>query len=117
MLTTYWRKVQLIPQARLQNFGDEGNSRDTVDTNMSVLIRRMEEVRMKERLNTYHYKMEKNGWNYTSKYDDVDNHKMHNFLVTSFQLAHIVCTTVALVFLTGSLSIFLVSFIFSQSIN
>lgn len=94
-----------------------GKSQNAVDTNMSVLIRRMENLRMKERLNTYHYKMEKNGWNYTSKYDVVHKHKMHNFLVTSFQLAHIVCTTIALVFLTGSLLIFLVSFIFSQSIN
>lgn len=92
-----------------------GNPRNTVDANMSVLRSRIERVRMKERLNTCYYKVEKNGWNYRSQYDDVC--KMHKFLATSFQLAHIVCTTIALVFLTGSLCIFLVALIFSPSIN
>lgn len=108
-------KVQL-PQARSHNFPDEGKASNAVDANMSVLRNRMERVRMRERVSTS-YKVEGYGWNYkSSRYDVVQ--KKHMFVLSSLlQLASIVCTTIGFVFLTGSLCIFLISFICSSSIN
>ncbi|KAK6122325.1 hypothetical protein DH2020_043945 [Rehmannia glutinosa] len=101
-------KVQLPPQARSQNFrDDQGNSSNTVDANMSVLRYRMEQLRMRDRLNSCHNLS--NGWNYRSGNDDVRN--KHNMLLMIFELASTIGSTIGLVFLSGSLCIFLVALI------
>ncbi|KAK4423489.1 hypothetical protein Salat_1931700 [Sesamum alatum] len=108
-------KVQLLPpQARSQGFwDDQGNSSDTVDGNLSILRYRMEQVRMKDRLNTC-YKLGNYGWNYRSEYDDVRK-KNAMVLLSLIELVTIVVTTVGLVFLSGSLCIFIVALIFHHS--
>ncbi|XP_011070663.1 uncharacterized protein LOC105156269 [Sesamum indicum] len=106
-------KVQLPPQARSQSFrDDQGNSSDTVDGNLSILRYRMEQVRMKERLHTC-YKLGNYGWNYRSGYDDV--RKKNGMVLLSIELAVIVVSTVGLVFLSGSLCIFIVALFFHHS--
>ncbi|KAK4400009.1 hypothetical protein Sango_1107000 [Sesamum angolense] len=91
---------------------DQGNSSDTVDGNLSILRYRMEHVRMKERLDTC-YKLGNYGWNYKSGYDDV--RKKHGMVLQSIELATIVVSTVGLVFLSGSLCIFIVALLFHHS--
>ncbi|KAL7110668.1 hypothetical protein ACP275_05G040100 [Erythranthe tilingii] len=100
-------KVQLpAAQARSQSFRDE------VDANMSVLRCRMEQVRMKERVDTCH----NHGWNYRSPYDVVQEKNKMVVMSSIIQLACIVATTVGLVFLCGSICIFLVALILNRLI-
>ncbi|KAL7110667.1 hypothetical protein ACP275_05G040100 [Erythranthe tilingii] len=106
-------KVQLpAAQARSQSFRDEGNYSHTVDANMSVLRCRMEQVRMKERVDTCH----NHGWNYRSPYDVVQEKNKMVVMSSIIQLACIVATTVGLVFLCGSICIFLVALILNRLI-
>ncbi|KAL7149439.1 hypothetical protein ABFS83_05G040600 [Erythranthe nasuta] len=99
-------RVQLpTAQARSQSFRDE------VDANMSVLRCRMEQVRMKERVDTCH---NYHGWNYRSPYDVVQEKNKMVVMSSIVQLACVVATTVGLVFLCGSICIFLVALTFHR---
>ncbi|KAL8531792.1 hypothetical protein ACS0TY_008403 [Phlomoides rotata] len=91
-----------------------GNSSSTEDAYMSALRCRIEQVKMREKLMNTGYK-QGHGWNYRSKYDDVV--KKQNMLIASFQFLTIVVNSIGLVFLTGSLCIFLVSLIFLSCKN
>ncbi|KAL3501824.1 hypothetical protein ACH5RR_036273 [Cinchona calisaya] len=103
-------KLQKYPPVRSQRFRDEGNSSNIVDGNMSTLRQRIEQVRMKERLNKFIcYRQEKNGWNYKPGYDDT--YKRRVGLVQFFEVAASVGSTLGLVFLTGSIFIFLYSLV------
>lgn len=86
-----------------------GNSPgNIVDSNMSVMRERIREVRKKEWLEY------ENGWNYKSlgyEYDDYNEHKRHAMVVESLELFGLVTSAFGLVFLSGSLCIFLVSFV------
>ncbi|KAG5531538.1 hypothetical protein RHGRI_026220 [Rhododendron griersonianum] len=72
---------------------------------MSVLRERIREVGKKEWLEY------ENGWNYKSVgYDHYNNkHKRHAMVVESLELFGMVTSAFGLVFLSGSLCIFLVS--------
>lgn len=85
-----------------------GNSpANIVDSNMSVLRERIKEVGKKEWLEY------ENGWNYKSVgYEyDYNKHKRHAMVVESLKLFGLVTSAFGLVFLSGSLCIFLVSFV------
>ncbi|KAL8052942.1 hypothetical protein ABFS82_05G038800 [Erythranthe guttata] len=89
-------KVQLpAAQARSQSFRDEGNYSHTVDANMSVLRCRMKQI-------------------YRYPYDVVQEKNKMAVMSSIIQLACVVATTVGLVFLCGSVCIFLVAFIFHR---
>ncbi|KAI8538257.1 hypothetical protein RHMOL_Rhmol09G0088600 [Rhododendron molle] len=95
------------PPVRSQSFHNQGNSPvNMVDSNMSVLRERIREVKKKERLEY------ENGWNYKSVgYDYNDKHKRHAMVVESLELFGLVTSAFGIVLLSGSLCIFLVSFV------
>ncbi|XP_031285236.1 uncharacterized protein LOC116143933 [Pistacia vera] len=106
------------PQVRSQNFKDEGKSADMVEANLSVLRRRIDEVKKKESLslNQQHYCgcRHQNGWNYQRVY--YDHHLKHKKFIDqmiseSIQILGSAIGAVGFVFLTGSFFIFLVSFL------
>ncbi|XP_058182448.1 uncharacterized protein LOC131300561 [Rhododendron vialii] len=96
------------PPVRSQSFHNQGNSpANMVDSNMSVLRERIREViRKREWLEN------ENGWNYKSVgYDYNNKHKRHAMVFESLELFGLVTGAFGLVFLSGSLCIFLVSFV------
>ncbi|KAL3510647.1 hypothetical protein ACH5RR_030048 [Cinchona calisaya] len=108
------RKMQKYPLVRSQRFSDEGNSTNIVDSNLNVLRQRIEEVRMKERLNTC-YRQEKIGWNYKAGYDDTYRRRV--VLVQTFELVALVGSRIGLVFLTGSIFILLYSLVINIPVH
>ncbi|XP_060193713.1 uncharacterized protein LOC132623035 [Lycium barbarum] len=59
-----YRVRQKLPQIRAQSYRDEGKSGHVVDSNLQVLSSRIEEVKMKERLEKC--LVCEQGWNYTA---------------------------------------------------
>ncbi|CAI9785424.1 unnamed protein product [Fraxinus pennsylvanica] len=102
-------RSQMNPRATSQSFrDDQGNSASLVDSNLSILKYRMEQVRTRERLNACY--LHGNGWNYNSGYNS--KIKRQEMLLQSIELLGIVSSSIGLVFLSGSLFIFLVSLCF-----
>ncbi|PSS13458.1 Increased rDNA silencing protein [Actinidia chinensis var. chinensis] len=101
-------KLPKCPPVRCQSFhNDEGNSANMVDANLGVLRERIREVKKKESLERC-FKHE-NGWNYKSGYDN--KHKVHGKVSESIELLGLVSSSLGFVFLFGSFSILLVSFV------
>ncbi|XP_028757777.1 uncharacterized protein LOC114716874 [Neltuma alba] len=108
-----WHKIMFqYPKMRSQSFRDNENS---VDANMSVLRERIGRIRKRERL------VDRCGWNYKNevygeKFERSSNH--HQAFISEFaELMAITCGSIGLVFLTGSLCIFLVSLLVFISKN
>ncbi|KAJ4821890.1 hypothetical protein Tsubulata_048539 [Turnera subulata] len=107
-------KQHKYPRIRSQRFSDDGASASIVDANLGILRRRIEEARMKERLDTWcRLKNYNNGWNYQYSGDDIDHdrQKRDAELVMSgcLELMGSIGGAFGFVFLSGSLFIFLVS--------
>ncbi|KAM7463479.1 hypothetical protein LguiA_031600 [Lonicera macranthoides] len=101
------RKLGKHHQVRYQIFRYEGNSgNNIVDANLSVLRRRIEELRKKERLENC-CKVT-SGWNYNSA---GGYQKKRAILVESIEVLGSMSSAIGLVLLSGSLSIFFVSFL------
>ncbi|XP_060194923.1 uncharacterized protein LOC132624113 [Lycium barbarum] len=64
MSSSKYRIRQKVPQVRAQSYEDEGKSRHVVDANLQVLKQRIEEVKIKERMERC--LTCKQGWNYTA---------------------------------------------------
>ncbi|CAN4079918.1 unnamed protein product [Withania somnifera] len=64
MSSSKYRMHQKLTKIRTQSYRDEGKSRHVVDANLQVLRKRMEEVKMKERLEKC--LVCEQGWNYTA---------------------------------------------------
>ncbi|KAL9453348.1 hypothetical protein AB3S75_009033 [Citrus x aurantiifolia] len=107
------KKKLEFPRVRSsQSFKDEGKRADIVDANLSTLRKRIEEVKKKEMLCC---RLE-NGWNYKRSYDDhYRNRKRADILYGSVQMMGFVGGAVGFVFLSGSLCLFLVSFLVNLS--
>ncbi|KAA8530622.1 hypothetical protein F0562_005444 [Nyssa sinensis] len=92
-------------QVRAQSFRDEGRSRNNVDANLSVLRERIEEVRMKERLERCCRSV--NGWNNPAGY----NYKCKRGMELSqfSELLGLVGGTIGLTILSGTFSLCLIS--------
>ncbi|XP_044490996.1 uncharacterized protein LOC123215025 [Mangifera indica] len=110
------------PQVRCQSFKDEGKSEDMVEANLSVLRRRIEEVKKKKESSSSSLNEQccscrhKNGWNYQRVYYDHHHRHKHKkitdrIISESIQILGSVSGAVGFVFLTGSLFIFLFSFL------
>lgn len=81
-----------------------------VDANLSILRERIEELRRKERLNlSYNVK---SGWNYPSVYNHNYRLKRDAIVSESVELVGIISGTLGLVFLSGSLSLWVASLLF-----
>ncbi|KAJ4847533.1 hypothetical protein Tsubulata_003960 [Turnera subulata] len=104
----HWRGTRQILQVRAQKCRDEGRSKnDIVEANMSVLTARIEEVRIKERLERCcrcDY-----GWNYAPEYNS--KLKREKEVAEFLDLVGLVCGTVGFTWLGGSLFLCLVSLI------
>lgn len=101
----WWCDIQENPV----NVSFPGKSSNIVDANMCVLRKRIEQQRLKERLleKAWNNASRENGWNYKAGYND--KYKRRVLIAESFELAALVCRTIGLVFLSGSLFIFLYS--------
>lgn len=82
-----------------------GASANIVDANMGVLRERIEEVRVKERLDKC-CRLQ-NGWNYGSGYEH--KHKRDDVLAEGLQTICLAGGALGFVFLSGSISMVLVS--------
>jgi len=77
------------------------NRANIVDANLRILRERIEQVQKRERvINTV-------GWNYKHGYDQ--NYKKDCMITQSAEVIGLACGAIALVFLLGSLTIFLLS--------
>ncbi|KAK2977751.1 hypothetical protein RJ640_022614 [Escallonia rubra] len=84
-----------------------GKGANLVDSNLSVLRERIEAVRRQEMLDKGSLRLE-NGWRYNKcGYDD--KRKRYAMLLESMEVVGLATTSLGLVFLIGSLCIFLVS--------
>ncbi|KAJ7943052.1 TGF-beta-activated kinase 1 and MAP3K7-binding protein like [Quillaja saponaria] len=81
-----------------------GDSRNIVDSNLSILTERIEEVKKKER----HGNTCCGGWNYKRSYDH-DMHKKYDILSESAVFMGLASGAIGLVFLSGSICICLFS--------
>ncbi|KAI5559339.1 hypothetical protein BDE02_17G103300 [Populus trichocarpa] len=106
---SYKRIAGAAMQVRAQRFGDEaGKSSNNVDANLSVLRERIEEVKIRERLERgcrCEY-----GWNYETGYNnklrkEVGLQYHHHFV----DLVGLVCGTIGFTFIAGALFLSLVS--------
>ncbi|XP_058185315.1 uncharacterized protein LOC131302611 isoform X2 [Rhododendron vialii] len=88
-------------QIRAQGFKDEGS----IDGNMSILRERIQEVRIKERLERCCRK--ENGWNYAAGHDY--KHKRSAGSSQFLEVFGMVFGTLGLTIVTGSLCLWLVS--------
>jgi len=71
-----------------------------VDSNLRILRERIEQVRQRELIHRV-------GWNYKHGYDH--NYKKDSMISQSAEIIGLACSAVGLVFLVGSLTIFLLS--------
>ncbi|KAL9343916.1 hypothetical protein Peur_064347 [Populus x canadensis] len=104
---SYKRITGAAMQVRAQRFRDEGKSSNNVDANLGVLRERIEEVKIRERLERgcrceYGWNHEP-GYNYKLK-KEVGLHD-HHFV----DLAGLVCGTIGFTFIAGALILSLVS--------
>ncbi|XP_028119614.1 uncharacterized protein LOC114317116 [Camellia sinensis] len=110
---SYKPKLQKCLQVRSQSFNDEGNAENVVDGNMRALRERIRDVRKKERLDMCWRVENENGWKYKDEYNN--KHKrlksQYGMLSESIMLLGLVSSAFGLAFFTGSICIFLVSFI------
>ncbi|KAF5737842.1 hypothetical protein HS088_TW13G00733 [Tripterygium wilfordii] len=110
------RKFQALP-ARAQSFRNEGRSgNNMVDANMSVLRQKIEEVKMKERLERCCGR--EIGWNNhnynISKREDEEEEGLWQELV---ELVGIVGGTIGITIVTGTAFLFLFSFLLHFKIH
>ncbi|XP_029125633.1 uncharacterized protein LOC114915291 [Cajanus cajan] len=92
-----------IRSQRSQSFSDNGKpAANIVDANLSILRERIHQVRRRERVSTQ-------GWNYKHSYDR--KYKRDSVISESAEIIGLACGAVGLVFLIGSLSICLLSFL------
>ncbi|CAA2958792.1 uncharacterized protein LOC111397708 [Olea europaea var. sylvestris] len=80
-------------QVRSQSYGEEGKSRDIVDVNLCILRERIQEIRVKERLENCC--VAKQGWNYAHAYNY--KRKIDAQFSLFLQIIGIVCGTFSLV--------------------
>ncbi|CAI9763591.1 unnamed protein product [Fraxinus pennsylvanica] len=92
-------------QVRSQGYGEEGKSSDVVDGNLCILRERIQEIRVKERLENCC--VAKQGWNYAHAYNY--KHKRDAQFLLFLQLIGIVSGTFSLVLVCGTLCLCLFS--------
>ncbi|KAJ4709799.1 TGF-beta-activated kinase 1 and MAP3K7-binding protein like [Melia azedarach] len=108
------KQPKKFPQVRSsQSFRDEGKSADMVDANLSILKKRIEEVRKKEMVMKNRSCRAKHGWNYKPGYDH--KQKRADIFCSSMEMIGFIGGALGFVFLSGTLCIFLVSFLVSFS--
>ncbi|XP_061365015.1 uncharacterized protein LOC133308420 [Gastrolobium bilobum] len=91
------------PKIRSQSFRDNGKPANIVDANLSVLRERIQQVRKREKL------IHTCGWNYKHNYDP--KYRRDSMISQAAEIMGLACGAIGLVFLIGSLSICLVSFL------
>ncbi|KAG4984477.1 hypothetical protein AAZX31_10G252700 [Glycine max] len=90
------------PKIRSQSFNDDNGKRaNIVDANLNILRERIQQVRKRERL------IHTQEWNYKRSYDR--KYKRDSMISQSSEVIGLSCGAIGLVFLVGSLSIFLLS--------
>ncbi|XP_051148996.1 uncharacterized protein LOC127263807 isoform X2 [Andrographis paniculata] len=112
-----WQYSNFIRSSQTLPDDDQGrNFPNKVDANMNVLRQRMEHVRIKESSSwNSSRRRQLIGWNYNStRYDDHRKRwrSLNLILMSSMELASIFASTIAMVFFTASLCIFIVAYIF-----
>ncbi|KAK6798219.1 hypothetical protein RDI58_005921 [Solanum bulbocastanum] len=108
MSSTKFRIPQKLPKIRAQIYRDEGKSRHVVDANLQVLRGRIEEVKMKERLEKC--LVCEQGWNYTSTNSKLYYEKKHKKQLDEFvELIWMVGGTIGFTILGCSLCLYLTS--------
>ncbi|CAN4083152.1 unnamed protein product [Withania somnifera] len=99
-----------IPQIRAQSHRDEGKSRHVVDANLKVLRERIEEVKMKERLEKC--LVCEQGWNYTATSANVYLEKKQKKKLDEFvEVMWMVGGTIGFTMLGCTLCLYLISLI------
>ncbi|KAJ8761281.1 hypothetical protein K2173_001337 [Erythroxylum novogranatense] len=107
------RTRQTYLQVRARSLSDEGRSNDMVDASLRVLRERIEEVKVKERLERCcrcEY-----GWNYAHGYDY--KHNKESALSQVFDLVGLVFGVVGFTCLSGSFLLCLVSMLIHLNQN
>lgn len=91
-------------QVRAQSCRDEGRSSNNVDANLGALRERIEQIKMKEKLERC--RRYKYGWNYAAGY----SYKLKRDLAISqfFELVGLVAATLGFTFFSGTLFLCLV---------
>ncbi|OIS96874.1 PREDICTED: uncharacterized protein LOC109235005 [Nicotiana attenuata] len=113
MSSSKYRSRQKLFQVRAQGYEDEGKSRHVVDANLQVLRRRIEEVKMKERLERC--LTCEQGWNYTATtntatlYYDKKRKKELNYITHCVELFCMVGGTIGFTILSCTLCVYLTS--------
>ncbi|KAK3036516.1 hypothetical protein RJ639_030957 [Escallonia herrerae] len=92
-------------KVKAQSFRDEGKSCNMVDENLILLRQRVEQVRIKERLERCC--TSQHGWNYTTAYNY--KHKREAVLSQYFELIGLVGGTAGLAIVNGTMLLCLVS--------
>ncbi|XXG74269.1 hypothetical protein AAC387_Pa07g3036 [Persea americana] len=100
------KKVRKSLPVRAQSSEDKGKL-NIVDENMSTLTKRIEELRIHERLQRY--RRGRVGWNYPHYYDT--KLKRDGRVSESLEIAGLVVGTIGFTFLTGTLCLCLVSLV------
>ncbi|MCD7456403.1 hypothetical protein HAX54_031635 [Datura stramonium] len=109
MPSTKFKIHQKPPQIRAHNYRDEGKSRHVVDENLQVLRERIEEVKMKERLEKC-FVCDKQGWNYTATTAALYLKKKRKKQLDQFiELLWVVGGTIGFTFLGCTLCLYLTS--------
>nr|XP_009761502.1 PREDICTED: uncharacterized protein LOC104213669 [Nicotiana sylvestris]XP_016472390.1 PREDICTED: uncharacterized protein LOC107794417 [Nicotiana tabacum] len=114
-----YRIRQKLPQIRGHSYRDEGKSRHVVDANLQVLKERMEEVKMKERLERC--LVCEQGWNYTattaSLYLQKKRKKELDYISQCVQLFCMVGGTIGFTILGSSLCLYLTSLLIHLNLS
>ncbi|OIS96873.1 PREDICTED: uncharacterized protein LOC109234247 [Nicotiana attenuata] len=116
-----YRIRQKLPQIRAQSYRDEGKSRHVVDANIQVLKERMEEVKMKERLERCLVCDHEQGWNYTATaslyYDQKKRKKELDYISQCVELFCMVGGTIGFTILGCSLCLYLTSLLIHLNLS
>ncbi|CAA2994196.1 uncharacterized protein LOC111366464 [Olea europaea var. sylvestris] len=106
------RVSRSFPAVRAQCFRDEGRSSSIVDANLRVLRDRMEEVRIKERLERCC--VAEQGWNYVPTY--TYRRKRDEESVQFLQLIGMVGGTFGLTIFSGTFCLYIISLLVHMSL-
>ncbi|ESW14999.1 hypothetical protein PHAVU_007G035600 [Phaseolus vulgaris] len=93
-------KPTKYPKITCQTFSDNEKRANIVDSNLRILRERIEQVQKRELIHRV-------GWNYKHGYEH--NYKKDTMMSQSAEIIGLACSAIGLVFLVGSLSIFLLS--------
>ncbi|XP_052197562.1 uncharacterized protein LOC127804678 [Diospyros lotus] len=105
--------TRLSVQVRARSYGDDGRSSNMVDANLRILRERIEEVSIKERLESCYQRG--HGWNYVPAYDCKPRRCAENSKL--FELFGLAIGTFGLTIATASLCLLLVSLLIGSSLS